>query len=88
MVAASCRLLVGFGWLCQGVRSPGSQCGGLDHVKRGQGEGTLCEVVVYGLGGRSLAWVVWLAGVRVSWLASSWFEELVVGCSAVLLLTQ
>ena len=52
-----------FGWLCLGARGPESRCGGLDRAERGQGEGSLCKVVVCGLGWRSLAWVVWLAGV-------------------------
>ena len=72
-----------FGWLCRGVRSPGFQCGGLDHAERGQGEGSLCGVVVCGLGLRSLSWVVWLAGARVLRLADSQFRELVVGRGAV-----
>ena len=54
-------------------------------MERGQGEDSLCEVVVCGLGWRSLAWVVWLAGARVLRLAGSQFRELVVGCGAVLL---
>ena len=72
-----------FGWLCRGVRSLGSRCGGLDCAERGQGEDSLCEVVVCGLGWRSLAWVVWLAGAWVLRLADSQFRELVVSCGAV-----
>ena len=54
-------------------------------MEHGQGEVSLCEVVVCGLGWRSLAWVVWLAGARVLWLAGSQFRGLVVGYGAVLL---
>ena len=72
-----------FEWLCRGVRCPGSRCGGLDRVERGQGGCGLCGVVVCGLGLRSLAWVVWLAGARVLRLAGSQFRELVVDCGAV-----
>ena len=72
-----------FGWLCRGVRCPGSRCGGLSHTERGQGRCSLFEVVVCGLGLRSLAWVVWLAGVWVLWLAGSYFGELVVCYGAV-----
>ena len=69
--------------MCPGARCPGSRCGGLDRVERGQGEGSLCGVVVCGLGLCSLVWVVWLAGARVLRLAGSWFSELVVSCGAV-----
>ena len=76
-----------------GGRCLGSRCGGLDRAERGQGEVSLCEVVVCGLGWRSLAWVVWLAGEWVSWLTGapilwlvgSQFRELVFDCGAVLL---
>ena len=72
-----------FGWLCRGVRCPGSRCGGLGHAERGQGECSLCGVVVHGLDLRSLVWIVWLAGARVLRLAGSRCCELVVGCGAV-----
>ena len=72
-----------FEWLCRGVRCPGSRCGGLDRAEHGQGGCELCGVVVYGLGLRSLAWVVWLAGAWVLRLASSQFRELVVGYGVV-----
>ena len=82
MVAASCRLLV-VRVAVSGCSVPGSQCGGLDRAERGQGKDSLCEVVVCGLGWRSLARVVWLVGAWVLWLAGSQFRELVVGCGAV-----
>ena len=74
---------VWFGWLCLSARCPRSQCGGLDRAEHGQGEGSLCGVVVCGLGLCSLAWVVWLAGARVLRLAGFRFSELVVSCGAV-----
>ena len=55
-----------FDYLCRGVRSPRSRCGGLDHAEHGQGGCGLCEVVGCGSGLRSLAWVVWLAEAQVS----------------------
>ena len=72
-----------FGWLCRGVRCPESQCDGFAHAERGQGGCWLCEFMVCGLGLRSLAWVVWVAGARVLRLAGSRCCELVVGCGAV-----
>ena len=65
------------------ARCPESWCGGLDRAEHGQGQGSLCGVVVCGLGLRSLAWVVWLAGAQVLRLAGSRFRELVVDCGTV-----
>ena len=82
MFAASGRLLAV--WVAvSGCSCLGSRCGGLDRAERGQGGCGLCGVVVCSLGLRSLAWVVWLAGVRVLRLAGSRFRELVVDCDAV-----
>ena len=54
VVAASCGLLK-VRWLCLGARCPRSRCGGLYRMERGQGEGSLCGVVV-----RGWACVAWL----------------------------
>ena len=65
MVAASGKLIA-VRVAVSGCWCPGSQCGGLGLVERGQGMCSLCEAVVCGLGLCGEVWVVWLVEVRAS----------------------